>query len=72
MQGFFGVYDGHGGKKAVEFVAENLHVNIIEKMVSCDAGNVSKEEAVKAGYLKTDQDFLKQVSSSLYSFFLVH
>ncbi|KAJ6721929.1 PROTEIN PHOSPHATASE 2C [Salix viminalis] len=59
-QGFFGVYDGHGGKKAVEFVAENLHVNIIEKMVSCDAGNVSKEEAVKAGYLKTDQDFLKQ------------
>ncbi|KAJ6431088.1 hypothetical protein OIU84_018561 [Salix udensis] len=59
-QGFFGVYDGHGGKKAVEFVAENLHVNILEKMVSCAAGNVSKEEAVKAGYLKTDQDFLKQ------------
>lgn len=59
-QGFFGVYDGHGGKKAVEFVAENLHVNILEKMVNCDAGNVSKEEAVKAGYLKTDQDFLKQ------------
>ncbi|KAB5537503.1 hypothetical protein DKX38_015036 [Salix brachista] len=66
-QGFFGVYDGHGGKKAVEFVAENLHVNILEKMVSCDAGNVSKEEAVKAGYLKTDQDFLKQMNGCISS-----
>ncbi|XP_055959803.1 uncharacterized protein LOC126657296 [Mercurialis annua] len=57
--GFFGVYDGHGGKKAVEFVAENLHGNILEMMVNCN-GNESKEEAVKAGYLKTDHEFLKQ------------
>ncbi|KAF2289256.1 hypothetical protein GH714_032470 [Hevea brasiliensis] len=58
-KGFFGVYDGHGGKKAAEFVAENLHTNILEMMVN-GIGNVSKEEAVKAGYLKTDQEFLKQ------------
>ena len=51
------MYDGHGGKKAAEFVAENLHNNILEMMKSCDG----KEEAVRAGYLKTDQDFLKQV-----------
>ncbi|KAJ4826955.1 hypothetical protein Tsubulata_040754 [Turnera subulata] len=57
--GFFGVYDGHGGKKAAEFVAENLHTNILEMMVNC-TGNVSKEEAVKAAYLKTDKDFLEQ------------
>ncbi|KAF2282250.1 hypothetical protein GH714_043891 [Hevea brasiliensis] len=31
-KGFFGVYDGHGGKKAAEFVAENLHTNILEMM----------------------------------------
>ncbi|PON64258.1 Protein phosphatase [Parasponia andersonii] len=53
---FFGVYDGHGGKKAAEFVAENLHNNVLEMMKDCK----EKEEAVRAGYLKTDQDFLKQ------------
>ncbi|KAH7515656.1 hypothetical protein FEM48_Zijuj10G0049700 [Ziziphus jujuba var. spinosa] len=53
---FFGVYDGHGGKKAAEFVAKNLHNNILEMMENC----MEKEEAVRAGYLRTDQDFLKQ------------
>ncbi|WCJ38556.1 Protein phosphatase 2C family protein [Euphorbia peplus] len=58
---FFGVYDGHGGQKAAEFVAENLHTNIVEMMVKCsETGGGSKEEAVKSGYLKTDQEFLKQ------------
>ncbi|EXB82549.1 putative protein phosphatase 2C 14 [Morus notabilis] len=57
---FFGVYDGHGGKKAAEFVAENLHNNVLEMMENCK----EKDEAVKAGYLKTDQDFLKQGLSS--------
>ncbi|OMO60249.1 phosphatase 2C (PP2C)-like protein [Corchorus capsularis] len=56
---FFGVYDGHGGKKAAEFVAENLHNNIFEMLKNCK-GNEEKEEAVKAGYLKTDEEFLKQ------------
>ncbi|OMO81640.1 phosphatase 2C (PP2C)-like protein [Corchorus olitorius] len=56
---FFGVYDGHGGKKAAEFVAENLHNNIFEMLKNC-RGNEEKEEAVKAGYLKTDEEFLKQ------------
>ncbi|KAL2233667.1 UNVERIFIED_CONTAM: putative protein phosphatase 2C 14 [Sesamum indicum] len=57
--GFFGVYDGHGGSKAAEFVAENLHLKIFE-MLDSSSGNKAKEEAVKAGYLKTDEEFLKQ------------
>lgn len=60
VQSFFGVYDGHGGKKAAEFVAENLHKNILEMMENC----MEKEEAVRAGFLRTDQDFLKQVVSN--------
>ncbi|XVE74944.1 hypothetical protein DITRI_Ditri12bG0059300 [Diplodiscus trichospermus] len=56
---FFGVYDGHGGKKAAEFVAENLHNNVLEMLKNCK-GNEEKQEAVKAGYLKTDAEFLKQ------------
>ncbi|KAL6193280.1 hypothetical protein ACLB2K_034364 [Fragaria x ananassa] len=55
-RGFFGVYDGHGGSKAAAFAAENLHSNIIEMMEGC----TEKEEAFRAAYLKTDQDFLKQ------------
>ncbi|ONI30358.1 hypothetical protein PRUPE_1G246400 [Prunus persica] len=55
-KGFFGVYDGHGGKKAADFVADNLHNNILEMMEV----HTEIEEAVKAGYLKTDQEFLKQ------------
>ncbi|KAI5352253.1 hypothetical protein L3X38_005144 [Prunus dulcis] len=48
-KGFFGVYDGHGGKKAADFVADNLHNNILEMMEV----HTEIEEAVKAGYLKT-------------------
>ncbi|GMP82628.1 hypothetical protein CsSME_00036847 [Camellia sinensis var. sinensis] len=59
IKGFFGVYDGHGGRKAADFVAENLHENIFKMLENC-TGNAAKEEAVKAGYLKTDQEFLKQ------------
>ncbi|GMH27661.1 hypothetical protein Nepgr_029504 [Nepenthes gracilis] len=57
-KGFMGVYDGHGGRKAAEFVAENLHNNIMQ-MFENRTGSMSKDEAIKAGYLKTDQDFLK-------------
>ncbi|GFY88218.1 protein phosphatase 2C family protein [Actinidia rufa] len=56
IKGFFGVYDGHGGGKAAEFVAENLHDNIFKMLENC----TEISEAVKAGYLKTDQEFLKQ------------
>ena len=29
---FFGVYDGHGGHKAADFVTENLHKNFAAEM----------------------------------------
>ncbi|KAL2903455.1 putative protein phosphatase 2C 14 [Bienertia sinuspersici] len=58
-KGFFGVYDGHGGRKAAEFVAESLHKNVIEMLDNC-VGNLAMEEAVKAAYLKTDREFLEQ------------
>ncbi|KAL8550579.1 hypothetical protein ACS0TY_009127 [Phlomoides rotata] len=56
---FFGVYDGHGGSKAAEFVAENLHLKIIEMLEGTSENHV-KEEACKEGFLKTDEEFLKQ------------
>ena len=56
-QSFFGVYDGHGGCKAADFVAENLHKNVLEMLKGCN----EKEEAFKAAYLTTDLDFLEEV-----------
>ncbi|KAJ0242897.1 protein phosphatase 2C 14 [Hirschfeldia incana] len=56
---FFGVYDGHGGCKAADFVAENLHKHVLEMVKDCkDKGE--KEEAFKAAYLRTDNDFLEE------------
>lgn len=58
LQGFFGVFDGHGGAKAAEFAAKNLRNNII----SAAGSRVENEivEAVKEGYIATDVEFLKQ------------
>ncbi|CAH9107443.1 unnamed protein product [Cuscuta epithymum] len=58
-KGFFGVYDGHGGSKAAEFVTENLHSNIMENLKTCRGSSSAKEEAIRAGYLKTDSQFLE-------------
>ncbi|KAL5843268.1 hypothetical protein ACOSQ4_009226 [Xanthoceras sorbifolium] len=55
-QAFFAVIDGHGGRAAADFVAENLGKNIVKKL-----GNVGEEEqAICAGYLVTDREFLSQ------------
>ncbi|KVI05685.1 Protein phosphatase 2C [Cynara cardunculus var. scolymus] len=56
---FFGVYDGHGGSKAAEFVAKNLHSNVLEMLDKC-SDNTTTEEVVKAAFIKTDDEFLKQ------------
>ncbi|CAH8313117.1 unnamed protein product [Eruca vesicaria subsp. sativa] len=55
---FFGVFDGHGGSKAAEFAAKNLANNIEEAM----AAGCSVERAIREGYVKTDEDFLKEGS----------
>ncbi|CAI0556360.1 unnamed protein product [Linum tenue] len=60
-QGFFAVVDGHGGRAAMEYVAENLGKNIVEAM---DGGEVMVEEAIRKGYSVTDKGFLSQGVSS--------
>ncbi|KAK6927110.1 PPM-type phosphatase-like domain [Dillenia turbinata] len=57
-QAFFGIYDGHGGTKAAEFAAQNLHKNIVDEVVR--RGDEEIREAIKHGYLKTDEEFLKE------------
>ncbi|KAM6582475.1 hypothetical protein CsatB_009477 [Cannabis sativa] len=57
-QAFFGVFDGHGGVSAAEFVAKNLDSNIVNHLKNCSEDDIG--EAVKGGYLTTDKDFLKE------------
>ncbi|KAL2515090.1 Protein-serine/threonine phosphatase [Forsythia ovata] len=40
---FFGVYDGHGGKKAIELVTCNLHFKILEMLENCHEDKANEE-----------------------------
>jgi protein phosphatase 1L len=60
-QALFGVFDGHGGKNAAEFASENMPKFMAEEMKKADGGEI--EGAVKRGYLKTDEEFLKRDQS---------
>ncbi|KAH0889811.1 hypothetical protein HID58_052240 [Brassica napus] len=61
---FFGVFDGHGGSKAAEFAAKNLGSNIEAAKEAARSGEsvYSVERAIREGYIKTDEDFLKEGS----------
>ncbi|KAJ4827092.1 hypothetical protein Tsubulata_049106 [Turnera subulata] len=65
-QAFFAVIDGHGGRAAADFVAENLGKNIVKALENVgkeddDDGDELKQ-AIRGGYLVTDKEFLSQVS----------
>mmetsp|Transcript_18693 Transcript_18693/g.30723 ORF Transcript_18693/g.30723 Transcript_18693/m.30723 type:complete len:260 (+) Transcript_18693:235-1014(+) len=52
-QGFFAVYDGHGGRGPVEFLSKKLHQTLLDEMNGLkDSGNV--RECLRQAYLKTD------------------
>lgn len=51
-QGYFAIYDGHGGRGAVEFTAKTLHLNLLEELKNEDepVGKLFTQ-----AYLKTDK-----------------
>lgn len=61
MQAFFGVFDGHGGRKAADYAAEHLVLKIADAMESSQEGEGSIEAAVRSGYLAADAEFLQRV-----------
>jgi protein phosphatase PTC1 len=50
--GYFGIYDGHGGRNVAEFLRLHLHVNV-EKELRVK-GDRSVEECLKVAFLTTD------------------
>jgi len=65
-QGFFAVYDGHGGKEAAVYCSENLHKIFAEELQK--DGNIMDNpekvlEALKRTYLTTDERLKTAVPS---------
>ncbi|KAK4341195.1 hypothetical protein RND71_039696 [Anisodus tanguticus] len=58
-QAFFFVIDGHGGKAAAEYVAENIGKNIVKELERVERNEGKHiEVAIREGYSLTDQQFL--------------
>ena len=53
-QGYFAVYDGHGGRGVVEFIEKKLHLNLAEELVEAQTSLRSVEECMKTAFLLTD------------------
>lgn len=61
-QAFFAVIDGHGGRAAADYVAENLGRNIVKKLGNDGETNAKLEDAIREGYQITDREFLSKVN----------
>ncbi|GBC08016.1 hypothetical protein RclHR1_07860010 [Rhizophagus clarus] len=59
---FFGVYDGHLGSDTAEYISKNLHLNIFKKIREIGEENI--EEAIKDGFMQTDNDWKDETSES--------
>uniref|UniRef100_A0A0D6R6L6 protein-serine/threonine phosphatase n=1 Tax=Araucaria cunninghamii TaxID=56994 RepID=A0A0D6R6L6_ARACU len=59
--GFFGVFDGHGGSRAAEYLKHHLFENLINHPNFF----TDTKQAISESYQQTDADFLK-VESSIY------
>ncbi|KAF8711414.1 hypothetical protein HU200_029446 [Digitaria exilis] len=65
---FYGVFDGHGGRAAVDFVSERLGENVVaavlaadnEASSAADDGNDAISAAIRSAYLATDSELLAQ------------
>jgi len=52
-QGYFAIYDGHGGRGAVDYTAKNLHKNLQELLEANP--DMDPSEAMRQSYLLTDK-----------------
>ncbi|XP_048015759.1 integrin-linked kinase-associated serine/threonine phosphatase 2C isoform X3 [Megalobrama amblycephala] len=62
---YFAVFDGHGGARASQFAADNLHHTLVSKFPKGDVENLEKlvRKCLLDTFRQTDEDFLKKASS---------
>jgi len=56
---FFGVFDGHGGQMASDFVAENLHKYLLEEKRKPEIDN-NLEKALISAFMRVEVEFLSK------------
>ncbi|KAI8537389.1 hypothetical protein RHMOL_Rhmol09G0019800 [Rhododendron molle] len=59
-QAFFVVIDGHGGRAATDYVAENLGKNVMKALETVGEEEDQLQAAIHEAYLTTDKEFLSQ------------
>uniref|UniRef100_A0A8I7B6V9 protein-serine/threonine phosphatase n=2 Tax=Hordeum vulgare subsp. vulgare TaxID=112509 RepID=A0A8I7B6V9_HORVV len=63
---FYGVYDGHGGRAAVDFVSDHLGKNVVAAVLATTTTEAEPPStdavmaAIRAAYLATDSELVKQ------------
>lgn len=57
-QGYFGLYDGHGGRATVDFVVKALHLNLEQHLKRHPQSSLC--DAFKSSYLATDGQLRRQ------------
>ncbi|CAM4549007.1 unnamed protein product [Leuciscus chuanchicus] len=62
---YFAVFDGHGGARASQFAADNLHHTLVSKFPKGDVESLEKlvRKCLLDTFRQTDEDFLKRASS---------
>ncbi|CAM0144661.1 unnamed protein product [Urochloa decumbens] len=56
----YGVFDGHGGRAAVDFVSQRLGQNVVSAVLAAAEEHDAVSEAIRAAYLATDDELLSQ------------
>eukprot|EP01087_Luapelamoeba_hula_P021755 TRINITY_DN7669_c0_g1_i1.p1 TRINITY_DN7669_c0_g1~~TRINITY_DN7669_c0_g1_i1.p1 ORF type:complete len:450 (-),score=51.86 TRINITY_DN7669_c0_g1_i1:144-1493(-) len=59
---YFGVYDGHAGEEAAEFLEGQLHDDIDDEMSTCDYPG----EAIGIAFEKVDNEFLDECETMMW------
>ena len=78
LQAFYGVYDGHGGRAAVDFVSDHLGKNVVAAVLATTTEEAQEAEpsswstdavsaAIRAAYLATDSELVKQVCTFVFT-----
>jgi protein phosphatase PTC1 len=57
-QGFFGLYDGHGGRASVDFITKSLHMNMESTLKASPSTPIAN--AFTSSYLATDGQLRRQ------------
>eukprot|EP00005_Dracoamoeba_jomungandri_P005332 CAMPEP_0174251742 /NCGR_PEP_ID=MMETSP0439-20130205/1469_1 /TAXON_ID=0 /ORGANISM="Stereomyxa ramosa, Strain Chinc5" /LENGTH=371 /DNA_ID=CAMNT_0015332141 /DNA_START=1 /DNA_END=1116 /DNA_ORIENTATION=- len=63
---FFGVFDGHGGDTASEYVQSNLH-NLFAAKIKNSSEPIDYAQCLRESFLQVEEEWLAKVSSSLDS-----